>query len=87
MDMIIVVLAILGFSSIIIAAYVLAAATRLRNTNDSAELTANGAAPKDRRRNQERRRAEPAQFPITINGNVITEDRRRFPDRRVKSAA
>lgn len=87
MDIIIIVLAILGFSSVIIAAYVISAATRKSNTTQTVEVPSIDPIPLDRRRGRERRRAEPAQFPLKINGTVITEDRRRLPERRVRPAA
>ena len=86
MDLVLIVLGILGFGAIVIAAYVFTVAARNYVSDDThvphAEQTATqrqGFVVRDPR---DRRSGATVDFPITVNGVVITEDRRHRPDRR-----
>jgi len=87
MDTVLVVLGVLGLGAIIISAYVFTVAAR---TYVSAEEDVhrrpvkvnNAIPPAERRTGGDRRSGQPVQFPLTLNGVVIPEDRRQLPDRR-----
>lgn len=86
MDMVLIVLGILGLGAIIISAYVFTVAARnyvsaedLKHRNN--RINSNGK-PWVTRRSSDRRSGKPVQFPLTVNGLIIPEDRRQMPDRR-----
>jgi hypothetical protein len=86
MDVVLIILGILGFGAIVIAAYVFTVAARNYVSNDThtshphrTHLRREGYVVRDPR---DRRRAPPVQFPLTVNSVVIPEDRRVHPDRR-----
>ena len=86
MDMVLIVLGVLGLGAIIISAYVFTVAARnyvsadeMRQRNH--RVTTNGK-PWVARSGKDRRSGKPVQFPLTVNGIVIPQDRRHLPDRR-----
>ena len=86
MDVLLIVLGILGFGAIVIAAYVFTVAARnyVSHDNhaphgDSTAAHRDGFVVRDPR---DRRRGVPAEFPLTVNSVVIAHDRRALPDRR-----
>ena len=90
MEVILITLGVLGFGAILIAAYVFTVAARNYVSDDhlNQDPQLNSAAkglversPGDRRSNQ------PVQFPITAQGVLVTQDRRKLPDRRRAMAA
>ena len=86
MDVVLIILGILGFGAIIIAAYVFTVAARNYVSDDTylsqrqnAYLYREGFVA---RNPHDRRLAPPVEFPITVNGVVVSEDRRIHPERR-----
>ena len=86
MDIVLIVLGILGFGAIVIAAYVFTVAARNYVSDDthvphgdSTATRRDGFIVRDPR---DRRRGVPVDFPITVNSVVITQDRRESSDRR-----
>ena len=86
MDMVLIVLGILGLGAIIISAYVFTVAARnyvsaedLKHRNN--RINSSGK-PWVERKSHDRRSGRPVQFPLTVNGIIIMEDRRHTPDRR-----
>ena len=88
MDFVLLILAILGFSCLVVAAYVISSAgRRAHRAPRSQSGSLNGPGVHKERRETNRRSGEPVQFPLTLDGIVIPEDRRKTPDRRLKAAA
>ena len=89
MDTVLLVLGILGFGAIVVAAYVFTVAAR-NYVSDHDDATKTAASSSDRifiERNQRSRRQHgQVVFPITVNGVVIPQDRRKAPDRRLVAA-
>jgi len=90
MDVILITLGVLGFGAILISAYVFTVAARnsvsdehldQKNRSKTTFNTRVDRNPRDRRSNQ------PVQFPLTAQGELITRDRRKLPDRRRAMAA
>lgn len=87
MDLVLIVLGVLGFGAIVIAAYVFTVAARNYVSNDhpsqgqqQAPSSGDGfveRAPRDRRGGQ------PVQFPLTVNGVRVPRDRRHSQERRM----
>ena len=92
MDTVLLVLGILGFGAVVIAAYVFTVAARnYVSENDNPPETSSakpGINAFTERSPRDRRQAVVAQlkFPITVNGALISEDRRMMPDRRLAAA-
>ena len=86
MDVVLIILGILGFGAIVIAAYVFTVAARnYVSEDDPLPLSGWESSRRERfvvRNGQERRRGAPAQFPLTVNSMVIPRDRRELPERR-----
>ncbi len=86
MDVILIILGVLGFGAIIIAAYVFTVAARNYVSDEHNLQRRNDVSPTGRphveRSPVDRRSGQPVEFPLTINGMVIPEDRRRSPERR-----
>ena len=86
MDVLLIVLGILGFGAIVIAAYVFTVAARNYVSNDN--HTPHGDSTAARRDGfvvrgpGDRRRGVPVDFPITVNSVVVNRDRRESSDRR-----
>lgn len=87
MDVVLIILGVLGLGAIIIAAYVFTVAARnyvsaednhRRQTENGAPI-ARHAVP---RSPTDRRSGRTVQFPLSVNGVVIPEERRHLPDRR-----
>jgi hypothetical protein len=86
MDVVLIVLGILGFGAIVVAAYVFTVAAR-NYVSDDTHAPQSERTPSRRegfltRDPRDRRRGIPAEFPLTVNSVVITRDRRELPDRR-----
>jgi len=86
MDVVLIILGILGFGAIVIAAYVFTVAARNYVSNDT-HTPHRQSTPRRRegfvvRDPRDRRRAGPVEFPLTVNGVVISRDRRVHSDRR-----
>ncbi len=87
MDTVLLVLGILGFGAVVIAAYVFTVAAR-NYVSESGHAEKSGAA---RSRNKilterslrERRQLVQLEFPVTVDGILIPDDRRILPDRRL----
>ena len=84
MDVMLMIIAVLGLGALVIAVYIFAVAARQYVSEDHHLST-----PKQShtlhipRRQQDRRQTNTVlQFPITVNGLLVHEDRRRMPDRR-----
>ncbi len=87
MDTVLLVLGILGFGAVIIAAYVFTVAAR-NYVSDSDRAEKSGAASSrnkvlTERSLRERRQLVQLEFPVTVNGILIPNDRRVLPDRRL----
>ena len=87
MDVILIILGVLGFGAIVIAAYVFTVAARnYVSAEENNRRNSKHRAPTRRqlvtRSPVDRRSGKPVQFPLTVNGVVIPEDRRHQPDRR-----
>ena len=88
MDVVLIILGVLGFGAIVIAAYVFTVAARTYVSAEDNLQRKNHAPPADKpfveRSPRDRRSGsgETARFPLTVNGEVVTKDRRRLPDRR-----
>ena len=86
MEVLLIVLGILGFGAIVIAAFVFTVAARNYVSDDT--QTPRGGSPAARRddfvarQSRDRRRGVPVEFPLTVNSVVIAHDRRELPDRR-----
>jgi len=83
-DVILIILGVLGIGAILIAAYVFTVAAR--NYVSEEEELRNGRVMVQRS-HTDRRSGQTVQFPLTVNGVVIHEDRRKIPDRRRALAA
>ena len=86
MEIVLIVLGILGFGAIVIAAYVFTVAAR-NYVSDDTHVPHSEHTPQRRqgfitRDPKDRRRDASAEFPLTVNSVVISRDRRRLPDRR-----
>ena len=87
MDVVLIILGVLGFGAIVIAAYVFTVAARnYVSAEDSHRRQAGNGAPKARpevpRSRTDRRSGRKVQFPLSVNGVVIPQERRHLPDRR-----
>ena len=86
MDVVLIILGILGFGAIVIAAYVFTVAARNYVSEDSDDAPS-ALEPSLRqdfvvRAGSDRRRGVQPTFPLTVNSVVISRDRRELPDRR-----
>ncbi len=86
MDVVLIILGVLGFGAIVIAAYVFTVAARnYVSAEDNHRRRARNSAPPRQmvpRSPTDRRSGKTVQFPLMVNGILIPEDRRRIPDRR-----
>jgi hypothetical protein len=86
MDVVLIILGVLGFGAIVIAAYVFTVAARnYVSAEDNHRRRARNAAPERPlvpRSPTDRRGGKPVQFPLMVNGILIPEDRRHLTDRR-----
>ena len=90
MDVVLIILGVLGFGAIIIAAYVFTVAARNYVSDEEAfhperqqPIQANKQVE---RQAIDRRRGTPVSFPLTINNVRIPSDRRTGQDRRLNAA-
>ena len=92
MDTVLLVLGILGFGAVVIAAYVFTVAARNYVSEHDSTPEAGDANPGINafieRSLRDRRQAVVVrpEFPITVNGALIPEDRRQMPERRLAAA-
>ena len=91
MDTVLIVLLVIGFAAVVIAAYVFTVAARHYVSENDPE--GNGAPQvqafgKNRvsRNPVDRRSGRPVTFPLNVNGVMIPEDRRKGGDRRLNTA-
>ena len=85
MDVILIILGVLGFGAILISAYVFTVAARNYVSENDAYEKSHAEASRRlyiKRNPVDRRSHRPVQFPLTVNGMVIPQDRRQLPDRR-----
>ena len=86
MDVVLVILGVLGFSAIVISTYVFTVAARnyVSDDQDKYRKMRKRAARNEliKRSPFDRRSGQPAEFPLTVNGLLITHDRRHTSDRR-----
>jgi len=90
MDTVLLVLGVLGFGAVVIAAYVFTVAARnYVSENDSAGKT-DAVASANRafteRSQSDRRQLLQFDFPMTVNGILISAERRVMADRRLAAA-
>ena len=86
MEVVLIILGVLGLGAIVISTYVFTVAARSYVSEDTwrhGSGHGEAARPKLVARNPvNRRSARPVTFPLTVNGILITHDRRLLPDRR-----
>lgn len=86
MNMVLTIIAVLGLGALLISVVIFTmAARRYVSDEDSEPLGLVGDSGRDyqpRNREDRRQAPPPSIFPITINGELIPEDRRQAPDRR-----
>jgi len=86
MEIVLIVLGILGFGAIVIAAYVFTVAARNYVSEDThiphSERTVRRREGFVTRDPKDRRRGASVEFPLTVNSVVIPQDRRELRDRR-----
>ena len=77
MDTILTLVSILGLGALIISVYIFAMAARRFVTEDDYASSAANDDWVERSGQDRRQNTRPVLFPITINGELITEDRRK----------
>jgi hypothetical protein len=86
MDVVLIILGVLGFGAIVIAAYVFTVAARNYVSAEDGRRRQSRMPPAGKRlvnRNpNDRRSGKPVEFPLTVNGILIPQDRRHSPERR-----
>lgn len=87
MDALLITLGILGFGAILISAYVFTVAARNYVSDDDKKYGRRGRGTSPyhmvTRSLGDRRSGQPVAFPLTVNGILITHDRRVQIDRRL----
>ena len=87
MDVVLIILGVLGFGAIVIAAYVFTVAARNYVSPENNRRRRGRVPPAGKRmvvRNaQDRRSGKPVEFPLTVNGILIPQERRHSPERRM----
>jgi hypothetical protein len=87
MDVVLIILGVLGFGAIVIAAYVFTVAARNYVSPEGDRQRHAHAPPAGKRlvaRNPtDRRSGKPVEFPLTVNGILIPQERRHSPERRL----
>lgn len=81
MDALLITLGILGLGAILISAYVFTVAARTYVSEEDKRY-GGSAFPLIARKPGDRRSGQPVSFPLTVNGLLITHDRRVLADRR-----
>ena len=87
MDTVLLIFGVLGLGAMVIAAYVFTVSARNYVSEDRSRGSRNAEADSPSsnhimRSEFDRRQQKPQSFPITVNGVLIEDDRRTFPDRR-----
>jgi hypothetical protein len=89
MDVILIILGVLGLGAIVISTYVFTVAARSYVSEDTrlyggrvGEVTSHVFVPRNA---MDRRSDRPVTFPLTVNGILVTHDRRSGADRRMAS--
>tara|TARA_R110002110_G_scaffold76898_1_gene202278 strand:- start:20429 stop:20704 length:276 start_codon:yes stop_codon:yes gene_type:complete len=86
MNMVLTIIAVLGLGALLISVVIFTMAARRYVSDDDHEslglVSDSGRDYRPRNRDDRRQAPPPALFPITINGELIPEDRRQLPDRR-----
>ena len=86
MDTVLTIIAVLGLGALLISAVIFTLAARRYVSNEESRhislVPDTGRDHRPRSNDERRQAAPPAVFPITANGVLITEDRRRVRDRR-----
>jgi hypothetical protein len=88
MDIVLIILGVLGVGAIAVSAYVFTVAARNYVWEDQKkqQIEAHRNAVRAQmlvpRSSTDRRSGKPVTFPLTVNGMLITADRRHQPDRR-----
>ncbi|MHA7816415.1 MAG: hypothetical protein ACX93N_08065 [Pseudohaliea sp.] len=77
MDTILTLVSVLGLGALIISVYIFAVAARRFVTEDDYGSEASRDEWVERSGRDRRQNTGPVLFPITVNGELITEDRRR----------
>ena len=87
MDMVLIALGVLGFGAIVIAVYVFTVAARNYVSAEDHKQRPARVPPAGKRlamRNpKDRRSGKPVEFPLTVNGILIPQERRHSPERRM----
>ena len=83
MDTVLMVIGILGLGALIIAAYVFTVAARNYVSETSSHEGEGDAIRYIKRSPHERRTVTQTEFPFTVNGVLVSEDRRCIRDRRL----
>ena len=90
MDVILIILGVLGFGAIVIAAYVFTVAARnYVSDDDNTDQNMTNRFHQDAyimRASRDRRQGIPVEFPMTVNSVVIKRDRRGLTERRAATA-
>ena len=90
MDVVLIILGVLGFGAIVIAAYVFTVAARNYVSDEETFHPERQQPPQANkqvaRQAIDRRRGTPVSFPLIINDVTIPRDRRTSPDRRLNAA-
>ena len=90
MNTVLTIIAVLGLGALLISVVIFTMAARRYVSDDDEKplgLVADSGRDYRPRDRGDRRQSTPAAlFPITINGELIAEDRRQRPDRRLQSA-
>ena len=86
MDVVLIILGVLGFGAIVISTYVFTVAARnyVSDDHDKYRKKRNQSNPYNQiaRSLTDRRSNQIVEFPLTVNGILITHDRRHLADRR-----
>jgi len=85
MDVVLIILGVLGFGAIVIAAYVFTVAARNYVSAEDNRQRQVHVPPAGKRliirKPNDRRSGKPVEFPLTVNGILIPQERRHLPDR------
>lgn len=90
MDVVLIILGVLGIGAIVISAYVFTVAARNYVSADEKHhrnpASTRNASQMVQRSPGDRRSGQRVQFPLTVNGMLILDDRRVITDRRAAAA-
>lgn len=90
MDTVLLVIGVLGFGAVVIAAYVFISAARNyvseNNHNDQQYSSISSSGSHIERSSRDRRQLFQFDFPLIINGLMIPAERRAVQDRRIATA-